>query len=111
MSFSSRKRLKPTVYIGNFIHTPSLGQLEVFEDTFICVDANGIIVKIYNRDRNPNGIISDSEEREKDPRAWRVRVVGRLMEDCGMDVRDMNWVDGRTDGSHWWVPGFVGECI
>ena len=111
MSSPLRKPLKPTIYIGNFIHTPSLGKLEVLEETVICVDANGIIVNIYNKDRDLGDIRPRPKENDNDPQEWHARIIEMVTKDGGLDVKDPDLVDGRMDGSQWWVPGFVGECF
>ena len=96
---------RSTLYIGTFIHTPSLGELEVLEDSIVRVDPKGIIIGVY---RN---VLCNSKEREVDSRGWK-NSIDRLIEQGKVGPDDEEGFAlqyGRMDGSGWWACGFVGE--
>ena len=97
-------QLLPTIYVGTFIHTPSLGELEILENSIIRVDASGIIVGIQKN------VLPSVDEREKDPK-WE-GCINRLTEDWELiqnTKEEVRVERGRLDGSGWWCPGFVGR--
>ena len=79
---------RPTIYTGTFIHTPTLGSLEVLENAAIFVDGKGVIVSILKD--------LGSGELEK-KRAEKGEEWGVFEEGIG---------EGK-----WWCPGFVGEFV
>lgn len=99
--------MHPTIYVGTFIHTPSLGELEVLEKALVCVDSEGVIAQIHKDDGNVYSEISGTAARDD---GFPNQYLERLTTDWGVPLEDVKWVLGRTDGSAWWTPGFVGEC-
>ncbi|KAL8740788.1 MAG: hypothetical protein Q9190_006542, partial [Brigantiaea leucoxantha] len=74
--------LKRTLYIGNFVDTPRIGQLQVRERTVVAVDEMGVIRAIKSE---------------------------RNLEDV---VRELGWDSWEVEreeegGEGWWAPGFV----
>ncbi len=91
----------PTVYTGTFIHTPSLGSLEVLENAAVFVDGNGVIISIIEN-------VSREELGKKIGEEGEGWVVfdgdgGKRGEGKGEGGEE----EGR--GGRWWCPGFVGE--
>ncbi|KAL9583018.1 MAG: hypothetical protein Q9212_002964 [Teloschistes hypoglaucus] len=86
-------RLKRTIYTGTFIHTPTLGNLEIIENSAIGVDENGIIRFIEEL----------SEDRSVGPAAKHI-------------AQEHGWDDGVNVvtyecRSSFWFPGFVDTHI
>lgn len=83
--------LSPTVYTGTFIHTPTLGAVEVLRNAAIGVNEHGVIVSIM-QDLSPEdlkkGVVAEGEKSEG---RWKVSDLGAVGE------------------GKWWFPGFVGE--
>lgn len=84
--------LRKTIYTGTFIHTPTLGKLEIIENGAIGVDESGIIRFVENVPGN--GDLDVVAKRAAKGHGWAdgVDVVA-----CG---------GGR---STFWFPGFVGR--
>ena len=76
--------LKRTLYIGNFVDTPRIGQLQVRERTLVAVDEMGVIRAIKS-ERNLEDVVREL--------GWDSREVEREGE----------------EGEGWWAPGFVGK--
>lgn len=85
-------RLKRTIYTGTFIHTPTLGNLEIIEYGAVGVDENGII-----------RFVEELPENRRE-RAVAKRVAEEHGWDDGVDV-----VVGWQERSSFWFPGFVGR--
>lgn len=69
---------QPRRYAGKFIHTPSLGQLEILDNTIIAVDERGVIREI----------VRDGQKMTEEYAGWES-------------------IDWEGDG-RFWFPGFVG---
>lgn len=101
--------LKPTIYIGTFVHTPRLNELEALPYTAVFVDANGVIVKIeglpegYQRglDRWVTTLVDGANAGEGKKAEWD---VVRFDERDGAP-REEKGVEKRR----WIFPGFVGQ--
>ena len=93
--FSAPSPLKKTVYKGTFIHTPTLGVLEVLEDAAVGVDEEGRIVFIDRGGRDGG----DGRGVEQEKEGWE-----------GCEVVGCDVGDGRK-GEGFWFPGFVGEFV
>jgi len=106
MSPSKQSPLTRTLYTGNFLWTPSLGQLKVLEKAVIGVDENGTIAFILE-----NG---EDEPMESARGSGDVQLRFPLLE----KVRRHGWKDGEWDcvvggngGTGWWFPGFIGALL
>ena len=91
--------IKPTVYTGTFIHTPSLGGLEVLANKAVGVDKDGVI-----------RFIEDCPEANDD----KIAFIETIFQHMGLQVEDFGeweYVRGRSGKrvERWWFPGFVGE--
>lgn len=86
--------LKPTVYTGTFIHTPTLGALEVLRNAAVAVDEHGVIVSIIKD-------VSMQDLEEKFGAKGKGEGDGKWWEVCDLA--------GKGEGAKWWCPGFVGE--
>lgn len=82
---------KRQIFSGTFVHTPSLGELEVLEDKAVFVE-DGVIVKI--EDESVVG-----EFKEGGDEGWEVVRLGYSGDRKGKGVGECRW----------WFPGFVGE--
>lgn len=109
------KPLKPTVYTGTFIHTPTPNTLEILEHKAIGVDSHGVIrfiedCHVFNAD-------------EEIVKVKKLMVSAGLVEsvDDQANFNNWNYVRGHNRGNKdekwtekgrgvgWWFPGFVGE--
>ena len=90
----------PTVFFGRFIHTPTLGHLDILEDHVVFVDERGVIIAIY-----PNGSARDFRWDIKDL-VDAGKLDGEWCDPGRWSVVDRRDGEGR---SRWFVPGFVGE--
>lgn len=98
--------LQRTLYIGNFLWTPSLGQLKVLENTVIGVDESGVIAFILEGgDDEPMETARGSGDVQ-----FRPPILGK--------VRGHGWKNGEWDcvvggrgGRGWWFPGFIGALL
>ena len=84
---AATKPLRRTVYLGTFIHSKTLGELERFEEAAIGVDENGIITFI--------------EQNLSDLFGLKTRI-----QRYGWDNYDLVHAPEETIG--FWFPGFVG---
>ncbi|KAL8822282.1 MAG: hypothetical protein Q9191_006980, partial [Dirinaria sp. TL-2023a] len=115
MTMSQKPPVRRTVYTGTFVHTPSLGKLEVLKNAAIGVDEHGVIAFIHkgshsedlNPDECPSDVTLESEVRS------RVQSLG-WGEQCENEERisernHRGWkhVKGRKDGKGWFFPGFI----
>lgn len=98
--------LKRTLYIGDFLWTPLLGQLQVLENTVIGVDESGVIAFILeggeDEPMEPARVPSDVQLRSP--------VLGKVR---GHGWKDGDWdcVVGGRGGRGWWFPGFIGALL
>lgn len=103
MGPSKKSSLLRTLYVGNFLWTPSLGQLQVLENAVIGVDENGIIAFILEG--------GEDEPLEPARGSGDVQLRFTFLE----KVRRHGWKDGEWDcvvgGKGWWFPGFVGASL
>ena len=53
MATSARHTLGRSLFLGSFIHSKGLGELEFLHDTAICVDEKGVIVAIESKYDGP----------------------------------------------------------
>ena len=81
---------RKTLYVGTFIHTPSLGHLEVLENAVVGVDEDGAIAFI---------------KRGVDPEDGLLGILGNN----GWDDAEVVRCEGSERGIGWFFPGFVGE--
>ena len=86
MAMASTTPLKPTLYTGTFIHTPTLGSMEVLENAAIVVDEKGVIVRV----------LKDLSQDELEGELAKEGEKGDIFE-------------GSRGRGKWWFPGFVGE--
>ena len=86
------RRTKPslhqTVYTGTFIHSTSLTDLEVLENTIVGVNGNGIIEFLEQGMQE-----ADVQDMVEEKYGWK-----------GMEI-----VKGDIAGRGFWFPGFVGK--
>ncbi len=111
--------LQKKVFVGTFIHTPTLSPptLSVFENTIVGVDEQGIINFIekdveglHVKDQGPEPPF-DEYRKDKNIKnnAWFTRVRDAV-EKNGWKMEDVEeLVSGGGNGVSWWFPGFVGE--
>ncbi len=106
MGPSKKLPLKRTLYTGNFLWTPSLGQLKVLGKAVIGVDENGTIVFILES--------GEDEPMESARGSGDVQLRSTFLE----KVRRHGWEDGEWDcvaggegGRGWWFPGFIGALL
>ncbi len=106
MSPPKKSPLKRILYIGNFLWTPSLGQLKVLENAVIGVDENGTIAFA----------LKGGGDEPIEP----AQVSGDVQLRCPFleKVRQHGWKDGEWDwvvggkgGTGWWFPGFIGALL
>jgi guanine deaminase len=88
---ATRTPLRRTVYIGTFLHSASLGDIEVSERTAIGVDEEGIITFIEKN-------LTDEQ------------TILRCIEGNGWDAGEYDLVQApEGDGViRFWFPGFIG---
>lgn len=103
MGPSKESQLTRTVYTGNFLWTPSLGQLKVLENAVIGVDDSGTIAFILE--------CGEDEPVETAPGSGDLELRFMFLE----KVRQHGWKDGEWNcvvggkgGRGWWFPGFIG---
>lgn len=106
MGPSKKSPLKRTLYIGNFLWTPSLGQLKVLENAVIGVDESGVMAFVLE-----GGEIDPMEPARG---SGDVQMRFPFLE----KVRQHGWKDGEWEcvvggkgGRGWWFPGFVGALL
>ena len=88
MNVDSKPPLRPTVYSGTFLHSTSLGTVEVIENSIVGVDEHGVI-QFVERDVSEDDLATLVNEKH----GWgKIRVVR-----------------GRRNGRCFWFPGFIGE--
>lgn len=89
--------ISPTIYTGTFIHTPTLGSLDILRNAAVAVDEHGVIVSVRR----------DLDLRELDDKESLVAGVERGDEGGKWEV----FVGGGGGSGRWWCPGFVGELL
>ena len=97
---------KRTLYVGNFVWTPSLGQLKVLENAAVGVDENGIIAFIIadmDIDSQPDGWESCSPQLQS--------ILREAVAKCGWKGNDWDLMIRSRNGLEWWFPGFVGAYL
>ena len=95
--------LNRTLYVGNFVWTPSLGQLKVLENAAVGVDNGGIIAFILEDvDIDPQP--DDWESCSPQLRSMLTEAVAKY----GWKGEDWDCMIRSRNGLEWWFPGFVG---
>lgn len=113
MHLSHKQPLRRTVYTGTFLHTPSLGYLEVLRNAVIGVNEHGVIAFIEKGFEDLNLDEKSSEASFESAVRSKVRSLGwgeQCKNEEGISKRhhpDWRWVKGRTDGTGWFFPGFI----
>lgn len=90
-----KEPLEKTVYAGTFIHTPRIGEVEVFANAVVGVDENGLIEFI-----DKDFYISDKGNFDGQAKARGWIHWGN---ECSIDL-----VECAGNGTGFWFPGFVG---
>ena len=88
---ASRPSLTPTIYTGTFIHTPTLGSLEILRNAAVAVDEHGVIVSIKR----------DLDSSEMKNKKSLVAGVERVDEDAKWEVFGGGG-SGSGSGRWWW---------
>ena len=91
---------KLSVFTGTFIHTPTLGALEILQDKAVGVDEDGVICFIVD-------CYKSDEDNE-------IRVIEKFLKKSYWRLKgSSDWEYVRKWSGkgveRWWFPGFVGE--
>ena len=95
--------IKRTLYVGNFVWTPSLGQLKVLENAAVGVDEDGIIAFIFE-DVDIDPQFDDWESCSPQLRS----MLRKAVEKYGWKGDEWGCMIRSQKGLEWWFPGFVG---
>ena len=99
MAPSPRAPLRPTVYSGNFLWTPALGQLEVRENTAVGVNSDGVIAFV----------LDTSNKEARSSARWEQNVLLKSeVEKQGWMKGEWELIDHGNNAMKWWFPGFIG---
>jgi len=85
---SSKQSLRKTIYVGTFIRSLSLANLEILEDAAVGVDENGIIAFIEKDVKEP-----ELDEVVEQKYGWK----------------EPHTVKGGGDSTAFFFPGFIGQ--
>ena len=87
---------KHAIFIGTFVHSQGLGELEYLLDTSVAVSA-------------PEGVISAIE---KGVKGTTTEVADAVRARLGWAEKDVDITDKRRIGQEgWFFPGFIGEVL
>lgn len=123
-------RLKPTLYVGTFISTPTATRLDIRTESAVAVDGGGVVVRVWgvgggggvggegegNKGDGVSGVRDEGDGGEEGVSGGVSGVSG----EGGAEEEAVKWAErngfevvrgggGGGDGRGWWFPGFVGE--
>jgi hypothetical protein len=87
---ANKTETRNQLFLGSFVHSKALDELDYLHNAAVCVDESGTIVAV---------------ERECDEAKARETVLPRL----GWDAAGVEVVRARE--GQFFFPGFIGECI